>query len=261
MSRPPLTRVAVYRREVAAAIERVWENVHDWEHLPWLHAASFSRIELLDSGPWGWRATLDLAPATGREFSIELVRDADGGGYVTRTLDGPGAGTEIRTRLSPRGDSTGVEVEFHVPGVEPSSAAAVGAGFTALYQRLWDEDEAMMVRRTAELARRGRPEASGEFDLGDAASLRARLPVRVELGGRQWRVVESGGALYCHALVCPHLLGPLDDCQVADGRIRCPWHGYEFDLASGACRQARGLRLPKAPRVEVADSGHVWLRL
>ena len=46
---PPLTRVAVYRRTIAASLERVRENVHDWEHLPWLHRESFSSI---DSGAW-----------------------------------------------------------------------------------------------------------------------------------------------------------------------------------------------------------------
>jgi nitrite reductase/ring-hydroxylating ferredoxin subunit len=72
--------------------------------------------------------------------------------------------------------------------------------------------------------------------------------------------VESGGSLRCHAVVCPHRLGPLRDAEVADGRIRCPWHGYEFDLVTGACRQDRQLRLPKPPRVEVVTaSGHAWL--
>ena len=34
---PGLTSVATYRRRIGASLERVWENVHDWEHLPWLH--------------------------------------------------------------------------------------------------------------------------------------------------------------------------------------------------------------------------------
>ena len=33
-----LVIAAVYKREVAASLERVWENVYDWEHLPFLHS-------------------------------------------------------------------------------------------------------------------------------------------------------------------------------------------------------------------------------
>jgi hypothetical protein len=34
---PGLTLAATYKREVHAGIERIWENVLDWEHLPALH--------------------------------------------------------------------------------------------------------------------------------------------------------------------------------------------------------------------------------
>ena len=50
-----LTRVATYERLIRAPEERVWENVLDWEHLPWLHKTSFGYIELDEAGEWGWR--------------------------------------------------------------------------------------------------------------------------------------------------------------------------------------------------------------
>ena len=53
--RSSLASVATYRRTVAASLERVVENVLDWEHLPWLHRASFSSVELVDAGESGWR--------------------------------------------------------------------------------------------------------------------------------------------------------------------------------------------------------------
>ena len=57
-----LALVGVYRRAVHASLERVWENVFDWEHLPHLHHQSFSAIECVDSGDWGWRARIALQP-------------------------------------------------------------------------------------------------------------------------------------------------------------------------------------------------------
>ena len=81
-SAKPLTRVAVYQRTVGASAERVWENVHDWAHLPWLHGSSFSSIECLDSGPWGWRARVGLEPAGAHEILLELVLDDAASRYV-----------------------------------------------------------------------------------------------------------------------------------------------------------------------------------
>ena len=49
-----MTLVATYRRRVHASLERVWENVLDWEHLPHLHDTSFDYCSLDEAG-LGWR--------------------------------------------------------------------------------------------------------------------------------------------------------------------------------------------------------------
>jgi nitrite reductase/ring-hydroxylating ferredoxin subunit len=87
--------------------------------------------------------------------------------------------------------------------------------------------------------------------LGPPEDVRARAPFCVELGGRSYRIVELGGELVAHAAVCPHWLGPLRGAPVEDGCVRCPWHGYRFDLRTGRSADGRGLRLPPAPRVEI----------
>jgi nitrite reductase/ring-hydroxylating ferredoxin subunit len=260
MSEPSPTRVAVYRRTVSAPLERVWENVYDWEHLPWLHHTSFRGIRLLDSGRWGWRARIAPQPADSPEILVELVREEARERYVARTVEGPGAGTEIWTTLLPEGERTGVEVEFHVPGVAPGDADAVGAAFVALYTRLWDEDEGMMVERSARLAELARPAAAtaGPLDLGTSAELRARLPLIVQFGARRFRIVADGDDLAVHACVCPHRLGPLDSAEVSRGRVRCPWHGYEFDLGTGRSSDGRGLRLAPPPRLQLEAASGRW---
>jgi nitrite reductase/ring-hydroxylating ferredoxin subunit len=258
MPPPELTRVAVYRRSVAASAERVWENVRDWEHLPWLHRSSFRSIERLDEGDWGWRARIGLQPGGGAEIVLELRIEPNR--YVSRTLEGPGTRSEIWTALRPvAADRTEIEVEFWLPGVDPARAPGLRAAYTSLYQRLWDEDEAMMLRRAALLAPQA-PAAQAALALGSRGALRARLPLCVDWGGRRWRIVELAGELVVHAAVCPHALGPLDEAAVdADGCVRCPWHGYRFDLRSGASADGRRLRLARPPRLEVAADGGVWL--
>jgi nitrite reductase/ring-hydroxylating ferredoxin subunit len=263
---PAPSSVAVYRRTVAASLERVVENVLDWEHLPWLHRGSFSSIELLDAGDSGWRAKVGLQPASpSRAVEIEVRFEPSPERYVTRTLRGAGEGTEIWTRITPRADhETAIEVEFLVPGVAAAARDAVGKAYLALYKRLWDEDEAMMRRREAELRElRARPRGNGggmpAVALGRLAELRARLPLVVESGGRSYRVVELDGELVAHATVCPHKLGPLEECAIEDGALRCPWHGYRFDVRTGQSRDGRRLRLPAAPRVEVGPDADVQL--
>lgn len=255
-----LVHVATYERTLQASPERVWENVLDWEHLPWLHRGSFCSIEREDSGAWGWRARVGVQPAgEGGEILLELLVEREAGRYVARTLEGRGRGTEVWTRLCPLdGERTAIEVSFHVPGVPTDMLDAVARGYVALYRRLWDEDEAMMRRREGELcARRGAPE--GCVSLGFHAAVRERLPLCVEVGGRRYRVLELEEGLVAHATTCPHMLGPLDEAQPEDGRVRCPWHGYVFDLRSGRSADGRGLRLPAA-RVEIDSAGQVTLR-
>ena len=256
--------VAVYERRVAASLERVWENVLDWEHLPWLHSDSFESIESLDAGDWGWRARVTSTQRSRGASLLELRVDRPRGRYVVATLEGAGTGDEIWTGLTPvEVDHTDIRVEFMISGVPAESVAEIGAAYTRLYTQLWDEDEAMMQRREALLSRRGEAPTrlpADPVDLGPRGELRSKLPLEVAIGDETYRVVEVDGEWIAHSTVCPHALGTLGEGEVDGAVIRCPWHGYRFDLRTGRCLDARGLRLAKAPIVvEEAESGRVLL--
>lgn len=149
MSHEDLTLVATYRRTIRASLERIWENVRDWEHLPWLHRSSFTSIQLLEQTPDSWRARISMPPADApREAVVEIQLDQPNLRYWSRTLAGQGAGGEILTCLKPVDErTTEIVVEFRLPGVTPKQAEAAGAAYLRLYTRLWDEDERMMMRR------------------------------------------------------------------------------------------------------------------
>ena len=259
VSQAALTRVATYRRAVGASAERVWENVRDWEHLPYLHASSFRSIALEEAGAWGWRARIGLHPSA--EIVLELRIEADAPRYVSRTLEGAGAGSEIWTTVTPEAPQrTAIEVEFWLPGIAPDSAAALGAAYQTLYAKLWDEDESMMVRRARELTRtHERDGAPGRVALGPERALRARLPHCVAWRGRTFRIVDLDGELVVHATTCPHSLGPLDAAKVEASAITCPWHGWRFDIRSGKALDGRRARLEAAPRIESDPDGKLWL--
>jgi nitrite reductase/ring-hydroxylating ferredoxin subunit len=261
MSESGLTCVGVYERTLPTSTERVWENVRDWEHLPWLHASSFSSIACEEEGEWGWRARIGLGGDN--EILLELVIEPDEPRYVSRTLEGGAVGSEIWTTVEQRGESQShVVVEFWLPEVAPDRVNFLGDLYVNLYTQLWDEDESMMVRRADELcARRERRRAAVEpqrLSLGALGALREKLPRIVRRGGDDFRIVEVDGALLAHAIICPHSLGPLEAADVVDGRVTCPWHGYAFEVATGRECSGRRLRLSTA-RVEVDADEQVWL--
>jgi hypothetical protein len=157
MDAKSLTLVATYRRTIRASLERIWENVRDWEHLPWLHCSSFCSVELLEQTSTSWRARITMPPAEApREAEIELQMDTPNLRYWSRTLSGQGAGGEILTRLTPvDAHTTNITVEFRALVANPKQADTAGAAYVRLYQQLWDEDEQMM-RRRQELIDEGR---------------------------------------------------------------------------------------------------------
>jgi nitrite reductase/ring-hydroxylating ferredoxin subunit len=251
-----LRQVGHYDRIVGASIERAWENVRDWEHLPWLHRSSFRTIELIEQSRHGWRARIGLHPSS--EIVLELVISGDR--YVSRTLEGPGAGDEIWTELGSHSETqTSVHVRFEQPGLEDVSddqIANIGRAYCALYTRLWDEDEAMMTGRAAALGRRDDASPS-RIDLGPRDAL--QLPLDIDASGRRLRLLELDGEITVHTRVCPHWLGPLEPTDDPT-RLECPWHGYAFDLTTGRSCDGRGLRLPESPRaVTDSETGHLVL--
>lgn len=250
---PALRLARTYRRRVNASLARIWENVFDWEHLAHLHDGSFAECVLIDRGSWGWRVA--LTPKAAAPQLIEMRADRPEGHYTSTTIEGTGAGTEIRVGLVSRdSDQVDVRVEFHIPEERPERLAAIGEAYVAAYARLWDEDEAMMQARERALGHRRPPDLSvPPLDLGEVQAVRVALPLAFELGEAPFRLVDLDGELVAHSTVCPHWLGPLDEGPVILGQIRCPWHGYRFDVASGACPAHPALKLAPAPEISLID--------
>lgn len=259
---PGLVHVGTYRRQVALTLARVYENALDWEHLPWLHAQDFSAIALHEAGEWGWRARVARQPASAGAFDLELLLDRARGLWVSRTIGTFAETGEIWTTAQPGpgAECTDLAIAFHVPAAQARDPERAFDRRRSLYARLWDQDEAFSWTREKRLAQRRRLQADRageprELQLGTGAELRTRLPLTVEFAGERWRIVADGDVLRVHAANCPHMLGPLDEGPVVDGCVRCPWHGYRFDVVSGAGRDGVTLRLPEPPVLEHGADG------
>ena len=247
-----LTRLAQYERTIRAPLVRVWENVLDWEHLPHLHAASFTHIALDDSGDWGWRTWSD----PDHVGYVELCVAGDDK-YVARTYAGDHQASEIWTTLTPNGEETLINVEFYFPDIEESAVEGLGEMMLALYAQLWDEDESMMRERHRRLHERR--DTSDVATLGGRAELMQRLTageqILFQLKRREYQLRCHDEQLVVHPTICPHLLGPLVDSDLSNGRLTCPWHGYQFEMATGNCLQPAHATCTLPPNPKLRESG------
>ena len=97
-------------------------------------------------------------------------------------------------------------------------------------------------------------------------------------GGLEIGVYRRNGALYAYRNLCVHQGGPacegitmakVEEILAPDRtyqgmrfnhdeiHIVCPWHGYEYDLATGECVGDRRLRLTKYQVVERGEGVYV----
>jgi nitrite reductase (NADH) small subunit len=59
----------------------------------------------------------------------------------------------------------------------------------------------------------------------------------VRCAGREFCVTRVHGQLSVLANVCPHRGGPLGTGVIDDGKLICPWHGWQFDPVTGKAIQ------------------------
>lgn len=86
----------------------------------------------------------------------------------------------------------------------------------------------------------------GEFTrIGSTSELPPEGEAReFNCGGQTICVAKANGNLAAIDNVCPHRGGPLGQGVVEGDKVVCPWHGWEFDLSSGALGHAPAHKLP-----------------
>lgn len=206
-----MIEVGELTREVGASAARAIEDELDWEHLPYTHAFAFSAVSMNHADRRGWDADVVLQDGQAMRMTVEL--DEDRLGYTNATFDHDGT-ENGRTvcRIAPDGpDHCTMHLRFFVPDRPGLDPASVGAFYTAMWNRLIDEDEPKMIYRSAALK-------------AGAAPHKARRSVAL-----------ADGSKHAIPLVCPHQGLPLSADPDGDGIIICPWHGYRFDVRTGTC--------------------------
>ncbi|MBK8979925.1 MAG: ferric reductase-like transmembrane domain-containing protein [Planctomycetes bacterium] len=135
-----------------------------------------------------------------------------------------------------------VHVSFGVLQSElhPGNVAALAVGF-ATVTALHGFAGAREVRRDAVV-----PADAGDgfvrvCDVADIPDGRAKIAL---VGGERVAVFRYGGLVSAVSNACQHQNGPLGEGRIVDGCITCPWHGYQYDPASGAAPAPFTEKLP-----------------
>lgn len=56
----------------------------------------------------------------------------------------------------------------------------------------------------------------------------------VEAGGKQIALFNTAGKFYAIDNTCKHRGGPLGEGELDGTHVTCPWHGWEYDVTTGA---------------------------
>jgi nitrite reductase/ring-hydroxylating ferredoxin subunit len=152
-----------------------------------------------------------------------------------------------------------IVVDFYVPDVPVEAKDKVGRAYATAYEQLYDEDVAMMVERQQQLDLR----VEG-FDRSETLRLEAAseliLPTLVKLSQRSFVLNQIAGEWVAYSAQCPHQMGPLIDSPIVEGEVRCPWHGFTFNVLTGECTSGAVCQLTEAPLVAEASDGTLLLK-
>ncbi|HEX2506507.1 MAG TPA: Rieske (2Fe-2S) protein [Gaiellaceae bacterium] len=80
----------------------------------------------------------------------------------------------------------------------------------------------------------------------------------VEVDGRAIAVFRDGDRVWAVDASCPHAGNPLVEGEILGTTLVCAFHGWRFDLETGAC--LHGERPLRCYRAELRE-GEVWLDL
>jgi NAD(P)H-dependent nitrite reductase small subunit len=67
----------------------------------------------------------------------------------------------------------------------------------------------------------------------------------VSVGGKDLALFNVDGTFYCIDNTCVHRGGPLGEGFVQGAMVVCPWHGWQYEIATGACKTNPSAKLAR----------------
>ena len=79
-----------------------------------------------------------------------------------------------------------------------------------------------------------REESPGQWhEVASSDAITDGSAIEVVLRGEVLAIFRHGGNLYAIDGMCAHQGGPLAEGRVEGGCVTCPWHGWQYELATG----------------------------
>ncbi|MFM9025957.1 MAG: Rieske (2Fe-2S) protein [Planctomycetaceae bacterium] len=78
-------------------------------------------------------------------------------------------------------------------------------------------------------------------------------------GDRVVALANVGGTLHAIDGLCPHQGGPLGQGRLSGSTLTCPWHGWQFDVATG--RHCLSATVRQAVHEVREEGGRILVRL
>lgn len=72
-------------------------------------------------------------------------------------------------------------------------------------------------------------------------------------------IFNVAGSVFALDGICPHQGGPLGQGALTGCIVTCPWHGWQFDVATGQHQTSQSLVHPKFPAKIAGDDIYVNL--
>jgi nitrite reductase/ring-hydroxylating ferredoxin subunit len=66
---------------------------------------------------------------------------------------------------------------------------------------------------------------------------------KVVIMGKEICIFKNSGSFYATTNICPHQGGPLDEGELQETCIVCPWHGWAFDVTNGSCQLNENIKI------------------
>jgi nitrite reductase/ring-hydroxylating ferredoxin subunit len=96
--------------------------------------------------------------------------------------------------------------------------------------------------------------------VSDVAALPEATPTKMRAGINDLLVVRIGDTVHVLHNVCAHAGGPLNEGELVDGCIQCPWHGSRFQLTDGTARRGPTVYDQPSYELRAADGGGYEVR-
>jgi len=81
----------------------------------------------------------------------------------------------------------------------------------------------------------------------------------VDAEGRALALFNVAGAYYAIDNECPHRGGPLGEGDLDGTQVLCPWHGWRWEVTSGANANNPAVRVPCFP--VTVEGGEIFVDL